>query len=72
MLFIENECYEIFWEGFFILCLELLLVDGLFVVIWIDFVFGFIVLVNDKFLVKYCIFIEVGCIKIINENFVVE
>lgn len=40
MLFIENECYEIFWEGFFILCLELLLVDGLFVVIWIDFVFG--------------------------------
>lgn len=41
MLFIENECYEIFWEGFFILCLELLLVDGLFVVIWIDFVFGF-------------------------------
>lgn len=41
MLFIENECCEIFWEGFFILCLELLLVDGLFVVIWIDFVFGF-------------------------------
>lgn len=41
MLFIENECYEIFWKGFFILCLELLLVDGLFVVIWIDFVFGF-------------------------------
>lgn len=46
--------------------------DGLFVVICIDFVFGFKVFVNDLFLQKYRIIIEFGYVKNFNKNFVVE
>lgn len=38
--------------------------DGLFVVIRIDFVFGFKVFVDDLFLKKYRIIIEFGRVKL--------
>lgn len=52
--------------------MDLYLFDGLRVVICVDFVFGFFVLCEDVFLDCYCINLEIGWVKNVNKNLVVE
>lgn len=41
VIIIDNERKDFFWDGFFCLCIEFCFLDGLNVVVCIDFVLGF-------------------------------